>query len=131
MKLGAGFGCMFLNPLASNHLLLYSMAHAALPSAYSTIEFTNYLVLWGHIWKTCAKCTAGKQGVCQYQKVYKYFLKCFPCGIGFTFGSLKVSLSFVWYKYLRKGPSIFPVLHLQKKSSSMTRRIYVKMVVSM
>lgn len=44
------------------------------------------------------QCPAVKQGVCQYQKVYKFLLKCFPCAVSFIFGSLKVSLSFVWYK---------------------------------
>lgn len=117
LKLGAGFSCMFINTLASNNLLLYCMVRAALPSAYSTMEFTKYLGLWGDIGKTFVKCAAGKQGVCQHQKVYKYLLKCFPCGVSFTFGCLKVSLSFVWYNYLWKGRSNFPVLHLQKIQS--------------
>lgn len=91
--------------------------------AYSTMEFTKYLLLWGDIWKTCAKYTAVKQGFCQYQKVYKFLLKYFPCAISFTFGSLKVSLSSSWCKYLWKGPSNFPYVASSKRSGSTPRRI--------
>lgn len=91
--------------------------------AYSTMELTKYLLLWGDIWKTCAKYTAVKQGFCQYQKVYKFLLKYFLVLLVSPFRSLKVSLSSSWYKYLWKGPSNFPYVAPSKRSRSAPRRI--------